>query len=223
MRNTLIGAGLAAVLIVALFAAAHFGSRPTISNAPGAALSPEQIAAQIKPDFVGEQAFGSWKLVCGPERELPKAPPMSGHESGNSSGKTAANAVPAGWKIPRCRVLLGLRNPKKPDQEVRITFRALGVKRALAVFLRFPPDQLQTGDTVTLRVDTTEWPVTVNSCGSYFCLAIRSIRFPDLPALENAKQMRLVFKPVGSAQPVAVPVPVANLTAAIKVMQRIDK
>jgi invasion protein IalB len=222
MRNTLIGAGLAAILIVALFAAAHYGSRPTISNAPQTVLNPEQIAAQIKPNFIGEQAFGSWKLVCGPERELPKAPPTSG-QSGNSSGTTPANAIPPGWKIPRCRVLVGLRNPKKPDREVRITFRGVGVKRTLAVFLRFPPDELQTGDTVTLRVDSTEWPVTVNSCGSYFCLAIRSIKFADLPALENSRQMQLAFKPAGGSQPIAVPVPVSGLTQAIKVMQRIDK
>jgi hypothetical protein len=223
MRNTLIGAGLAAVLIVALFAAAHYGSRPTISKAAHAPSNPEEIAAQIKQDFIGEQPFGSWKLVCGAQHELPTPPPTPGHENGNSSGKPAANAVPPGWKIPRCRVLLGLRNPKKPDQEVRITFRAVGAKRALAVFLRFPPEELQTGDTVTFRVGSTEWPVTVSACSARFCLGIRSLRFTELPALESAKQLSLAFKPVGNAQPVVVPIPVDGLTPAIRVMQRIDK
>jgi hypothetical protein len=223
MRNTLIGAALAVILIVALFAAARYGSRPTVSNAPQPAASPEQVAAKIKPDFIGEQALGSWKLICGPGRELPRSPPTSGPESGNSSGKPAANAIPPGWKIPRCRVMLGLRNPAKPDQEVRITFRAVGAKRALAVFLRFPPNEVETADTVTLHVDSMEWPVTVSACSERFCLGIRSIRFPELPALETARQMSLVFKPAGSASTVAIPVPVSGLALAVRTMQRIDK
>ncbi len=223
MRNTLIGVALAVVLIVGLFAAARFGSRPAMIQSPNESQSAEQIAAEIKPGFIGEKSIGSWKFVCGPQRQLPSPPPLSGHGGDNSSGKPPANAVPAGWKVPRCRVALGLRNAKMPDQEVRITFRGFGAKRVLAVFLRFPPDELQTGDTVRFRVDRAEWPIAVNSCGSYFCLAIRSIRIAEMPALDSVRQMSLVFKPAASPNPIAVAVPANGLAPAIRAMQRIDK
>jgi len=220
MRNTLVGAALAVVLVAALFAAAHYGRRP--AETPAAALSPEQTAASIKPGFIGEQKIGDWKLVCGAGRALPKPPPGQ-HLSGNSEGLPPREAPPPGWKIPRCRVVMSLRSAHNPGDEVRLTFRQVGFKRVLALFLRMPPDQVSNGDPVTVRWDQTEWQIPVMSCAAQFCLAIQSIKFVDLPLVENAKQMQIAFKPATGDQRVAIKVPVDGLAPAIGAMRRIDK
>src|SRR6185312_9489776 len=137
MRNTLIGAVLALVLVAGLFAAARFGSHP--AKGPEPQQTPAQVAAQIKPGFIGEQKIGEWAFICGPGRELPKAPGSEGH-SGNSAGTAPREAPPPpGWKIPRCRSAMGLRSAHNKGEQVRLTFRQVGFKRVLALFLRFPP------------------------------------------------------------------------------------
>lgn len=221
MRNTLVGAALAVVLVAALFAAAHYGRRP--AETPAAALSPEQMAASIKSDFIGEQRIGDWKLVCGPGRVLPKPPPGQ-HLSGNSEGLPPREAPPPpGWKIPRCRVAMALRSAHNPQDEVRLTFRQVGFKRVLALFLRMPPDEVSNGDAVTVRWDQAEWQIPVMSCAAQFCLAIHSIKFVDRPIVENAKQLQISFRPTTGDRQVAIKVPVNGLAPALGAMRRIDK
>ena len=224
MRNTLIGGALAIVLVAALFAAAQYGRKPAIAGLDAKSLSPAEIAKGLSPDFVGEQKIGEWKLVCGPVHELPKAPPLNGHESGNSAGTAPKEAPPPpGWHIPRCRVLTAMRNPKHLDEEIRITFRAIGFKRVLAIFLRFPPTQVDTGDAVSMQLDSATWQVPVRTCAKAFCLSIQSIKFVDVPTLLKAKTIALKFKPTGSPDTIVIPVPAQGLADAIGAMQRIDK
>jgi hypothetical protein len=187
-------------------------------------LSPSEVAAQIPTDFVGEQKIGEWTLVCGPGKELPKAPMSNGHLSGNSAGTAPREAPPPpGWKIPRCRAAMGLRSAHNPSEEVRLTFRQVGFKRVLALFLRFPPQEVQNGDIVTLHLDKTEWQIPIRSCAAAFCLAIQSIKFVDVPVVENAKQLALSFKPASSPKEIAIAVPAAGLTDTLNAIRRIDK
>lgn len=221
MRNTLIGAVLAIVLVAGLFAAARFGSHP--AKGPKPQLSPSQVAAQIGPDFVGRQQIGDWLLVCGRGRELPKAP-SNGHMSGNSQGTPPREAPPPpGWKIPRCRSAMGLRSAHDTAERVRLTFRQVGFKRVLALFLRFPPDEVENGDIVTVQLDRVNWEIPIRSCAAQFCLAIQSIKFADVPVLEKSKRFVLSFRPTSTRKEIAIPVPTRGLVDSLSAMRRIDK
>ena len=221
MRNTFVGVTLAVALVAGLFAAAHFGSHP--AEAPKPQLSTAQIAAQIKPDFIGEETIGGWRLVCGPAKELPRSP-SNGHSSGNSAGTAPRETPPPpGWKIPRCRAVLGLRSARKPEQQVRVTFREFGFRRVLALILRFPLSEVQNGDVVEVHLDRAEWQIPVRSCAAKFCLAIQSIKFADVPVLEKSKQLVLSFKPASNSKAVVIAVPTSGLAETLKAIRRIDK
>jgi Invasion associated locus B (IalB) protein len=224
MRNTLIGGALAAVLVVALFVAAQHWHKPAVGGVDAKNLSPTDIVKALSPDFVGQQKIGTWTLVCGPVKELPHAPPLGGHDSGNSEGTAPKETPPPpGWHIPRCRAMLGMRSPKNPNDEIRVTFRAVGFKRVLAMFLRFPPDQVETGDPVSLQLDQTTWQVPIRTCAKAFCLSIQSIKFADVPTLLKAKSLKLEFKPTGGNEQIAIPIPTDGLAQAIDAIHKIDK
>src|SRR6202000_3139014 len=131
MRNTLIGVALAAVLVAALFAASFYFRQPAaVDNAAIPNLPPDQLAASLKDDFVGDQKIGAWRLVCAEAKELPKSP--SNGQTGNSQGTAPRDGSPQpGWKLPRCLVGLVLHNPKDPKDDVHVTFRTIGFKRVL--------------------------------------------------------------------------------------------
>ena len=223
MRNVLIGATLAALFVAALFAAARFGEHKAQVRSEASPRSPSQIAAQIAPAFVGTRQIGHWTLACGQVHELPRAPGQTGQGPANSQGTPPrSEGAPPNFRIPRCRVLLGLKNPHRPVEQIRITFRQFGFKRALAVFVRIPPAEASSGDTATLRFDKAERPMTIGACAKEFCLAINSIRRPEEAALLNSRQIMLVFTPRTTGQQVALPVPTDGLPEAVAAMKRID-
>ena len=225
MRNLYIGLGLAAVLIAGLFAVWYFRERPADPAADAnAGMSSAQVAAQIKPDFVGDRRVGSWRLSCGKGIELPGREPAARRNPGNSeNAPPGSEVVPPHWKIPRCRAFLGLTNPQAPNEEIRITVRELGFKRALAVFLRFPPEEVNSSDIATLRIDQTEKPMPFRSCARAFCLSAESIRRSDEPSLMNAKTMTLKFTSKVAKKGIAIPIPTDGLGDAITAIRRIDK
>jgi invasion protein IalB len=211
MRNMLAGGALAIVLIAALFAAATYGRRPAEIAAPQGPLA---------DDFIGEQKFGAWKLVCNEAKDLPRRP--SDGRTGNSEGTAPREAPPPpGWKLPRCLVGLVLHNPRKPEDEIRVTFRTIGFKRVLALFLRLAHDEVGAGDEATARFDQRAWPMPVR-CNPQFCLAIQSIKFADVPAVIKAKSMSIAFHPAGSENAVLIPVPAEGLGDAIETMRRLN-
>jgi hypothetical protein len=222
LRNTVIGALLAAILIVGLFAASHYFSRPGGNPAP--TISPGEIAARVQSDFISELRIGEWRLVCGPGKGLPRPPATDGHMSGNSEGTAPREAPPPpGWKIPRCRAVMGLRSARNPEERVSLIFRQFGFKRVLALVLRFPPNEVQNGEVVSVRLDRTEWQMPVRSCAAQFCLAIQSIKFVDVPVLEKSRQLILSFKPTSSGKLVVIAVPTSGLAESLKAIRRIDK
>ncbi|MBV8978382.1 MAG: invasion associated locus B family protein [Alphaproteobacteria bacterium] len=220
MRNTVLGGILAAVLVGGLFLASQTFKKPAV-GAMDASGDPNQIAKALRDDFIGQQKIGDWLLVCGPVHELPKAP---GSGSGNSAGTAPKEAPPPEhWHIPRCRVVYSIHSASGPSQEkVRITFREFGFKRVLALFLRFPPDDVTTGDAVALDLDKTEWQVPIRTCARVACLSIQSIKFADVPVVTGAKSMTLKYTPSGTQEKVTMPVPTTGLAAALGAMRRID-
>ncbi len=225
MRNTLVGAVLAVVLIAALFTAAHFGARPGMRPVvPPPALSPEQTAARLSPDFVGAEAIGAWHLVCIKPHTLSRLRQTNGGATGNSQGTPPRTpAPPPDWRVPRCRATIGLRNPQKPDQTIRLSFRLLGVQRVLAMFLRLPPSQVQNGDPMTLKLDSTELSLPVRGCTEEFCLALQSIKAAAEPPVVSSKTAMLVFTPSGSRETIGVAIPTAGLAPAVAALHRIDR
>jgi hypothetical protein len=218
MRNTLIGVAAAAVLIAALFAASHYGRKPAAGGSSGA--DAEQAAAALKDDWIGETRIGAWKLVCNEAKELPKAP--SNGMTGNSQGTPPKEGPPPGWKLPRCIVGLVLHNPSDPKDEIRVTFRTIGFKRVLSLFMRFPPSDVSPGDTVTARFDALEMAMPVRSCPAAFCLAIQSIKLAEASAVEDAKKFTVAFTPTGSDAAVILPLPTEGLGPAIRAMRRLN-
>ena len=225
MRSTVIGIVLAIAFVAALFAVSRWAPHKTIAGpgAPVAAETPEQRAAKIGPKFVGSQRIGDWMLTCGPGRELPRSPPIGGHTSGNSAGTAPKEAPPPpGWKIPRCKAIMGLRNPHKPSEEIRITFRLMGFKRVLAAYVRLAPSLAEPGDTVMLRADGKDNALPVRGCAMQFCLALQSIRKADEPSIIGAKSLALHFRPTGQSEEISVPVSTVGLAPAIAAVHRID-
>lgn len=231
--NTLAGIALAVVVVAGLFAASYFGSRPagpspgrSAASAPAsgpadAGPSPEKAAAGLPDDFVGQRKIGSWLLACNPPRELPRLP--AGGRTGNSSGAPPREEPPPpGWKLPRCVVGIGLRNPRNPREEFRVTFRTIGFKRVLTLFLRFPPSEVSNGDVIKARFDAAQWDLAIRTCSGQFCLVIESIKKDDVPFVENAKSFTLSFKPQSGPNGVTIPVPTKGLAAAIEAMRRLN-
>lgn len=211
MRNTLVGGALAIVLIVVLFAAATYGRHPAVVAGPQGAL---------EDDFVGQQKFGSWALICNEAKVFPRAP--SNGRTGNSEGTAPKEeGPPQGWKLPRCIVGLALHNPKNPEDEIRVTFRHISFRRVLALFVRLPHSEAAAGDAVQARFDSRQWDVPVR-CNPRFCLAIQSIKFADVPAVQQAKTFAIAFHPSGSDKAVLIPVPTEGLGDALKTMRRLN-
>jgi invasion protein IalB len=221
MKNTkIVLAGVGALLVVALLAVWRFGFPSQVKTATAAPPppTPSEVAAAVKGDFQGHVKIGDWRLNCGKGRALPTPPSNQGERK--SHGK---NGPPPGWRIPRCQVSLGLRNPKDIGEGLRISFRLFGFKRVLGIFLRLPPSAVETGDAIVLRVDNAERSIPVRACAAQFCLAIDSVKFVDVPSIEAAKKMMVIFTPTGSGQAIAIPVPTRGLAEALKTQRRIDK
>ncbi|HTT97236.1 MAG TPA: invasion associated locus B family protein [Rhizomicrobium sp.] len=220
MRNSLIGIALAAVLVVALFAAAHYGARPSTQQPTAAEQNkdPAAVVGALKPDFVGQVTVGDWRMNCTKPRSLPRQP-----ETGNSAGATPRQGPPPGWKLPHCSVYQTLKNPSNPSDEVRMTLRRMGFQGVLAIFLRYPPEIVENGDMSTLRVDSKDIPMPIRTCAARFCLSIMSVKKVDEPDFLKAKSMTLSFTSRVSNKEIVVPFKMHGFAEAVGAMRRMDK
>jgi invasion protein IalB len=224
MRNSLIGGILAAVLVAALFWASQSLHRPAVAGQQGAAdVSPAQAVAGLTPKFVGEVKVGSWILACGQVHELPKAPAIGGHTSGNSDNAAPREAAPPpGWHIPRCRTVYVVHEANGNAEKVRFTFREAGFKRVLALFLRFPPADSGMSGAITVQADGNTFQFPQPACVKVYCLSIESIKFADLPNVLKARKISLKYTLPGTQETVEIPVPVDGLADALNAMRKID-
>jgi invasion protein IalB len=225
MRNSLIGLAFAVVLVGALFAAAHYGSHPAAPPQPSSTsqnADPAAVVAALKPDFVGQAAIGDWRMNCTTPRSLPQQPQNG--RTGNSEGTAPKQASPPpGWKLPHCSVYQALRNPKNPADEVRMTFRRMGFKSVLAMFLRYPPDVVETGDMSTLKTDRKDIPMPIRTCSARFCLSIMSMKKADEPDFLKTKSMSLTFTSHTSNKEIVAPFKMRGFAEAIGAMRKMDK
>ena len=216
MRNTVIGIVLAIVVVAGLFAASSMIKRP---GGPDQGLLPATGVSDVKDDFIGQEKFGAWQLVCTKARQLPR-PPQDGR-TGNSSGAAPKEAPPPpGWKLPRCMAGVALRSNQ--GNEMRVIWRTTGFKRVLTLFLRFPPSEVGNGDVIKVKFDKTEWSLPIRTCAAAFCLVIESVRKPDVAAVENAKSFTISFTPSGSETGVTIAVPTDGMATAIDTMRRLN-
>jgi len=222
MRNSLIGIALALVLVGVLFAGARYGSHPAVQQPVTVAdqdRDPAAVVAALKPDFIGQTSVGNWKMSCTKQRELPKSP--GGGMPGTSGEKR--QGPPPGFKLPHCNVSQSLRNPKDPNDEVRMTLRRMGFQSVLAIFLRFPPQAVETGDMSTLAIDGKDIPMPIRTCAMQFCLSIMSVKKVDEPALLKTKTMTLKFTSRASGKEVIVPFKMRGFAEAVGAMRRMDQ
>jgi hypothetical protein len=222
MRSAVAGIAIALVLVAALVAMAHY-SHSAKQSADDGAPDPAQTAAGIKDGFIGDIKIGAWTLGCGPRQELPKARDHGRHAAGKSPRTSPGKAPPSEWKIPRCRVYLELSNPHGQDGNIRITFRRAGLRRVLSLFLRFPRNEVEVGDSATLRADKTDRIMAVRNCADAFCLTGESIGRGDSRSFLTAKTMSLAFKTRPSGKHIAVGIPTNGLDQATAAMVRIDR
>ncbi len=224
MRNLLVGGALALLLIGALLTTVHFGSRQGQQASGNYANDPQQQAAQIKEGFQGERVIGDWKLSCGPPQKLPKAPRMGRQPVRNiSEVPEKGTQLADGWKIPRCRVYREPDGPRTQDNDVRVTFRQVGFKRVLSLFLRLPRAGVEMNDKITLRLDKDVLDVLVHGCERTFCLVTVPIRKSDASPLMAAKSIVLSFVARDSGKHITASIPANGLASAINAMCRIDR
>jgi len=222
MRNSLIGIALAIVLVGVLFAGARYGSHPAAQQAAPTVnqnTDPASVVAGLKPSFIGQVAIGSWNMNCTKQRTLPRSP-----QSGNpgTSGEKQAGPPP-GFKLPHCNVSQTLRNPKNPKDEVRMTLRRMGFQSVLAIFLRFPPETVETGDMSVLTLDGKEIEMPIRTCSLQFCLSIMSVKKVDEPDMLKTKNMSLKFTSRASDKEIVVPFKMRGFVEAVGAMRKMDR
>jgi invasion protein IalB len=218
MRNSLTGIAFAVVLVAALFAAAHFGSRPAVPSGADQSADPAEVVDALPKDFQGSAAVGDWTLSCGRARSLPRVPQV-----GNSAAAPPKEAPPPGWTLPHCNVSQGMKSLSNPDNQARMMLRRMGFKSVLAIFLRFPSDAVSAGDPATLKLDKTSVSIPIRTCAPSFCLAVMSIRKADEPQFLKTKRISILFTSRKSNKPVAVPFRMRGFEQAVGAMRRMDK
>jgi len=218
MRNSFIGIALAVVLMAGLFAAARFHARPGIDPSAAQFSDPAKAVAELKPDFMGDKMIGAWTLSCGRQRELPRVP-----QTGNSEGTPSKDGPPPGWKLPHCHTFQAVKAPQNPTDGVRVTLRRVGFKNVLTIFLRFPPDEVESGDTSMLQIGGTKIPMPIGGCTARFCLSILSVRHANEPALLASKTMTLSYSSRLSGKPVMLKYAMLGFAQSVGAMRQMDK
>jgi len=233
MRNTLVGVVLAIVFIAAIFAAGHYGPKSLTGTGPAApgsgGMPPAEAVTKIKPDFVGHTRIGDWSLVCTEPRKLPKQPQMGGGQPPASGASNSAGikmeGPPPGFMIPRCLTVSLFPVPGHPAQAFRVTFRLLGFKRRLAVFIQVPEDA-GPGEQIGLKLNNRSLAVPVRACNEVRarCLAAETFK-PDVEAstIMTAKTLAFVFQPGPDGKPRVTNASAYGLPETLATIRRIDK
>jgi hypothetical protein len=232
MRNTVVGVVLALVFIAAIFAAGQYGPKSLVGGGPSGpppAPPPKEAAAKIKASFVGRTKIGDWSLVCTEPRKLPKPPPMGGKMPPPPPGMSNSAGVklegpPPGFRIPRCQTVMLLAVPGHPKQAFRVTFRLLGFKRRLAVFVQVPEDA-EPGEQIDLQFSRGTLAVPVRACNEIRarCLAAQTFK-PEEEAstIMTTKTLGFVFQPGKDGKPRVAKGSAYGFPETLATIRRID-
>ncbi len=219
MRNIIIGVTMAAALVAALFAIAHFHPVALIPPTP-LAPDPDKVAARLKPDFAGMQQIGAWRLNCAKPRSLSPGPVGAASSGGNA---VATPPQPPVRQYSRCRVILGIHSSANPAQRMAIGLQVEGPRRDGLLLVVQIPGTAKRGDAVTLRLSTGELNVPVRLCGPPLCLAIANVPPGDVQRILSANKAVVVLPSLPGATPVTFAIPTTGLHPALVAMSRIDK
>jgi len=234
MRNTRVGVVLAIVFVAAIFAAGQYGPKSLTGTGPAApgsgGMPPAEAASKIQPSFVGRTKIGDWSLFCTEPRKLPKPPPLSGGIQPPPSGAPNSTGVkmegpPPGFMIPRCQAISLFPVPGHPTEAFRVTFRLLGFKRRLAVFIQVPEDA-GPGEQIEIKLNNRSLSVPVRACNEVRarCLAAQTFK-PEVEAstVMPAKTMSFVFQPGPDGKPRVTNASAYGLPETVATIRRIDK
>lgn len=221
MRNTLIGTGLAVLLIGLLFWLDSTITHPT----------PEQTAAlaanQIDKGFVGVRLVGVWQVACQPSPMVvgnqPKSSSAQSDASGDQESKPhSGNGNPPAKPVSlgRCRATLEVASPARPRRPfLTINFRLLGDDKRLTMIVRFVPIAHK-GDVVLLGLGRGVLKVPVSGCLPGSCVAITGVPNAARTALLSAPGGVLVLPSDASRRRLRVRVPFLGLAPSIAAIER---
>jgi hypothetical protein len=243
MRNTLIGVGAAAAIIVVLFVLSRLIPAPepqqTAVQAPR--HTPEEIAqaaARVTPGFVGQMNIGDWDFGCSKDQPATGAPPNQ--QSGaaaptlDASGGAAAPASSAASntaaqpakpasdiKLGRCRAALLVRNSGKTKAVVLIAvFRLVEGADEIAMILHIPP-VVQPGAKVIVALAEKEvigLPVT--GCEKGQCVALGILKPKVYPVLLARPKLAVVIPVPKTGQKMIIPVSMVGLPQSVQAMRQ---
>jgi invasion protein IalB len=215
MRNVAGGILLALLLAAALFAVGRHAWRPA-RQTPETHAAAAQAAAQIPAGFQGQRKIGDWQLSCGTQQKPPRTP--GAHKRTQRDGTEASV-----WKIPRCRAFAAVADPDNPGDDIRATFRRVGMTRALSLFLRIPRRDVAPNDVVSLRLDKTSRRMTVRRCRPEFCIAKEELTKADMRLFIGVKSLSVSFVSRSSGKHAGITIPTDGLPQAIETVLRIDR
>lgn len=209
MRNMIVGAALAMLLVAGLFALAHY-TPPTVGME-----EPVAAATEVEPGFVGVKRIGLWLLVCRPGPKTAAAIPLNMKPYG--AKKDAGDTT-----LGRCQASLIYRRKQNPKQTVLVlTFRTQGPAQRLVAILVVPPF-VKKGDELDLRAGKKILRLPVSTCRQNECAAAVVLAPKGEADLLGAQGAALYFPPGKDGKRSGVPVPFLGLRPAINAMRRAE-
>ncbi len=199
----------AVVLVCAVGVFFVFRPHGVVSSAglsPEATDSTDQLAADVKPGYVGVAKFGSWRLICS----------ASGASAPQDTAATGTAVDPATQISGNaCRVNQEIPVAGKPDQVLlAANFGVLGALHRAALMLRLPPT-VHAGDVISLRIDSSHTLRTpVRNCTDKECIAAASLTDDNWSDLLSAGSVQIAF-PIADNQKILVDLPMNGFEDAI--------
>jgi invasion protein IalB len=201
MRGIVVGAVLAIVFLVLMFAAPRLLPR-------GIEGITRAEVAQLGNGFSGTEYIGSWTLVCSAN------PAKAG-----AAKKATASASQAA--VGRCRMDRGYRN-RNGQLVLAVAFRYAGPAKELTMIVRFPPVGRQ-GQYLVLGLGSkTRIRLPVFGCEKSACVAVGAL----IPAAESlllaAPQAQVVLPPTADGKQYTIGIRLDGLAPALDGMRRAE-
>jgi hypothetical protein len=182
VRDTIIGAILAVILLGSLFAAAHYAPRDLSSSS-----APAQVGA-LRPGFVGVQRNGAWTLECMKKRQV--APWITRIIVAGAKSKGVQSRRPGRARL--CHVITRIGGADSKSGWIEIIFSLEPKMHFLTALLRLAPDLATPGEYLTLHLNTGDQRARVLFCGPSECLAVPVVRPEDDGAKMKTTQAQLI-------------------------------
>jgi hypothetical protein len=220
MRNAVLIALSAIVLVAGLFAVLHYRSWKSQPALP--LLTPTQAAQHIGNGFVGTQSIGAWNLAC---FKRPKLPVWA-----RASLKRPGMDLPPQPKSPHCTLRTRISYPQVPARWIDIIYGRAGKTGFYNIHMNVAAGYWSPGDSFGLRMDGTMANVKVILCGKPFCAAIPVIKPKDIPTMKStvgerlasAKSAAFVIPAAAGSGSITLNIPLRGLREGAAALKRVD-